>query len=122
MQIQSLKPVLRTWDIPGTIDFYTEILGFECKAYDADWGWAVLIRNQVELMLSGPNEHEGDRSPCFTGSIYFVCDDIDELFDRIQTRVKVCYPIADFEYGMREFAIYDNNGYLLQFGKELENG
>ena len=26
----------------------------------------------------------------------------------------------DFEHGMREFAIYDNNGYMLQFGQEIE--
>ena len=30
-----------------------------------------------------------------------------------------CYPIEDFHYGMREFAIFDNNGYLLQFGQPL---
>jgi hypothetical protein len=31
----------------------------------------------------------------------------------------VCYGIEDFFYGMREFAIYDNNGYLLQFGQPI---
>ena len=24
--------------------------------------------------------------------------------------------MEEFHYGMREFAIYDNNGYMLQFG------
>jgi hypothetical protein len=33
-------------------------------------------------------------------------------------RQGVCYPIEDFDYGMRSFAIYDANGYLLQFGHE----
>jgi len=33
--------------------------------------------------------------------------------------VRICYPIETFEYGMREFAIYDNNGYLLQFGEAV---
>jgi len=28
----------------------------------------------------------------------------------------VVYPIESFDYGMREFAIRDNNGYILQFG------
>lgn len=27
------------------------------------------------------------------------------------------YPIDDFGYGMREFALPDNNGYTLQLGK-----
>jgi hypothetical protein len=26
------------------------------------------------------------------------------------------YPLEDFDYGMREFAIYDSKGYLFQFG------
>ena len=32
----------------------------------------------------------------------------------------VVYPMETFGYGMREFAVYDNNGYLLQFGQETE--
>jgi hypothetical protein len=30
--------------------------------------------------------------------------------------------MEDFHYGMREFAIFDNNGYLLQFGQPLATG
>lgn len=29
------------------------------------------------------------------------------------------YPIENFNYGMREFVIYDNNGYVLQFGEAV---
>lgn len=32
----------------------------------------------------------------------------------------ICYPFEDFAYGMREFGIYDNYGYLLQLGQELK--
>mgnify|MGYP003335765128 FL=1 len=119
MALREVKPMLRSWDIPGTISFYRDVLGFLCQSYDPNWGWAQLSRDNVTLMLSGPNDHEGDRSPHFTGSLYFTCDDVDDLFAMIKDRVKVCYPIEDFEYGMREFGIYDNNGYLLQFGKPL---
>ncbi|NHQ72651.1 bleomycin resistance family protein, partial [Elizabethkingia miricola] len=31
-----------------------------------------------------------------------------------------CYNIEDFPWQMREFAIYDNNGYILQFGQDVE--
>jgi hypothetical protein len=37
----------------------------------------------------------------------------------LKDHARVCYPIEDFHYGMREFAIFDNNGYLLQFGQPL---
>ena len=119
MTFSELKPLLRTWDIPGTIAFYCNILGFTCTSFDPDWGWAHLTRDNVTLMLSGPNEHEGDQVPRFTGSLYITCDDVDGLFVSIKDRVKICYPVEDFDYGMREFGCYDNNGYLLQFGKPI---
>jgi hypothetical protein len=70
-------------------------------------------------MVSGPNLHDADTAPCFTGSVYFTCDDVDELWDAVQDRARVCYPIESFAYGMREFGIYDPNGYLLQFGGSI---
>jgi uncharacterized glyoxalase superfamily protein PhnB len=59
------------------------------------------------------------RAPLFTGSLYFRTDDVDGLWQRLKDKARICYPIDNFEYGMREFAIYDNNGYLLQFGQPL---
>ena len=119
MTFSELKPILRTWDLPGTVAFYRDILGFTCTALNPEWGWAYLTCGNITLMLAGPNEHEGDQAPRFTGSLYITCDDVDSLFSRIKNQVKICYPIEDFAYGMREFAIYDNNGYLLQFGKPI---
>ena len=66
-------------------------------------------------MLSGFNQHEGDKAPAFTGSLYFHTDDVDGLWQRPKDRAHVYYTIENFEYGIREFAIYDNNGYMFQF-------
>jgi uncharacterized glyoxalase superfamily protein PhnB len=111
--------MLRTWDLRASITFYTEVLGFECQGLSEEQGWASLRRDGVAIMLACPNQHEGDTAPAFTGSLYFHTDDVDGLWQRLKYRVRVCYPIENFEYGMREFAIYDNNGYLLQFGQPL---
>ena len=119
MKIESLTPMLRTWDFRASIMFYTEVLGFECESLSEESGWASLRRDSVAIMLAAPNQHEGDTAPAFTGSLYFRTDDVDGLWQRLKDRARVCYPIENFEYGMREFAIYDNNGYLLQFGQPL---
>jgi len=50
-----------------------------------------------------------------------ACDDVDGLWTAVKDRVRVCYPIEDFDYGMREFGIYNNNGYLLQLGTPLDD-
>jgi uncharacterized glyoxalase superfamily protein PhnB len=122
MTLKSLTPMLRTWELPGTIEFYTTVLGFACRSRSDEWGWASLERDGVEVMLSGPNAHEGDTAPAFTGSLYFRVGDVNTLWSDLRDRARVCYPPEDFDYGMREFAIYDNNGYLLQFGQEIPLG
>ena len=121
MTVQAIAPMLRTPDLRGTIAFYTDVLGFSCESVSDDWGWAALRSGKAEIMLSGLNAQEGDTATAFTGSLYFRTDDVDDLWRRLKDRARVCYPIADFEYGMREFAIYDNNGYLLQFGQEIQD-
>jgi uncharacterized glyoxalase superfamily protein PhnB len=117
MKIQALTPMLRTWDMAASVEFYTTIIGFVCDGYSEEW--ASLRRDGVSLMLSGPNYHEGDQKPSFTGSLYFRIDDVEALWELVKDRAKICYPIDTFSYGMREFAIYDNNGYLLQFGQPM---
>jgi uncharacterized glyoxalase superfamily protein PhnB len=119
MKVENLTPMLRTWDVPGTIEFYSRVLGFQCKAHEPELGWATLSYGPVSLMLSGPNEHEGDVAPAFTGSLYFRVRDVDGLWLWLKDQARICYSIETFDYGMREFAIYDNNGYLLQFGEAV---
>jgi len=109
--------MLQTWDLKASINFYTDVLGFTCER--AIEGWASLRRDDVNIMLSGPNQHDGATSPTFTGSLYIKTDHVDDLWDRLKDKARLCYPIEDFEYGMREFAIYDNNGYILQFGQPV---
>ena len=45
-------------------------------------------------------------------------DDANALWLQLKDKATVVYPIEEFDYGMREFAIRDINGYILQFGQE----
>lgn len=110
--------MLATMKLKDTIDFYVKILGFTCESYTEEWGWASLKRNEVRLMVAKPNESRPFNEPSFTGSFYFMVDDVDEWWESLRGKANVCYPVENFDYGMREFAIYDNNGYILQFGQE----
>ncbi len=38
---------------------------------------------------------------------------------KLKDITNICYGIENFGHEMREFAIYDNNGYVLQFGPEI---
>jgi uncharacterized glyoxalase superfamily protein PhnB len=110
--------MLWTEDLIGTVEFYTNVLDFDAGEVSEDWGWASLSKDGVALMLARPNEHEKYDKIGFTGSFYFNTDDVDALWEALKDKARVCYGLENFFYGMREFAIYDNNGYLLQFGQE----
>lgn len=112
--------MLWTNEMEETISFYTEILGFNCQNYDKQAGWAILVKDEAEIMLSLPNSHAEFSKPNFTGSFYINTENVEELWEKLKGKCKICYPMDDFDYGMREFGIYDNNGYLLQFGKDLK--
>ncbi|MGE9313876.1 VOC family protein [Niabella sp. CJ426] len=119
MKLTALRPMIYTDQLEDTIRFYTDMLGFILAGKNEDWGWASLYKDQVSIMLAKPNQHEEFEKPVFTGSFYFNTDEVDALWQSLKDKVKVCYPIENFEWEMREFAIYDNNGYLLQFGQDI---
>ena len=118
MKLRELTPMLRTRDLQASVEFYTTVLGFTCEARADRGGWASVRRDFVSIMFALPDEQEPVDRPVFTGSFYINVDDVDALWEQVKDKARVCYPIEDFEYGMREFAVYDNNGYLLQFGCE----
>ena len=120
MKLLSLRPMIWSREIQETIDFYTQVLGFTCAEYNDDWGWATLQRDDLEIMVATPNEHTPFDKPVFTGSFYIITDNVDYWWEQLKDKVKLCYDIEDFEYNMREFAFYDNNGYLIQYGQEIE--
>ena len=62
-------------------------------------------------MFAKPNKHFAFDKP-----VRFISEQV--LF---KSKSRICYSIENFEYGMREFAIYDNNGYLLQPGCEKKD-
>lgn len=44
---------------------------------------------------------------------------VNTLWEQLNNKTKICYEIENFEWEMREFAMYDNNGYILQFGQNI---
>jgi catechol 2,3-dioxygenase-like lactoylglutathione lyase family enzyme len=127
MTLQQLTPMMRTKELAASVDFYTRHLDFRCDTFSEEWGFAHLSRDNVCLMFAAPNAHETFIIPTFTGSLYLRTNDVNSWWKRLNGKVRMCYPIEDFSYGMREFAIYDNNGYVIQFGQEMvkadkENG
>lgn len=111
--------MLESHDLMGTVNFYVETLGFNCDAYEEGWGWASLSRDNVHIMFTTPNPHRHLDKAIMSGSLYIRTNAVENLWQMLREKVTICFELEKFEYGMYEFAIYDNNGYILQFGQEV---
>lgn len=110
---------LETHSIDKTVEFWSKVLGFDCSGSYSDQ-WVELSRDAVSVMFSSPNQHQGFEKPYLTGALYLETDDVDTEWEEIGKKADVCYEIENFDYGMREFGVFDNNGYLIQFGQRIE--
>ncbi len=123
MKFDRLTPMLWTNDLQQSIAFYKNFLGFTVDELNEEWGWCHLHKDEVNIMFSLPNAHSAySGQPGFTGSFYFYTEDVDGIWESLKTKVTISYAIDNFPHKMREFAILDNNGYMLQFGRELKEG
>jgi uncharacterized glyoxalase superfamily protein PhnB len=120
MLLQKITPLLWVDDVRATIDYYVSVLGFDEANYSDEPAWGVVEKHKVSIMFSKPNEHVVYNGPQFTGSLYLLTDDAEAWWGFLKERAPILYPIEDFSYGMKEFAIKDCNGYILQFGQDVE--
>ncbi len=118
MPFNNLIPLLEVENMDETISFYETILDFKCLDRSNN-DWAIVIKDDVSIMFSARLYKNKHPETYMTGSLFISTDDVDVIWQILKDKVDVCYPIENFEYGMREFAIYDNNGYRLQFGQEI---
>lgn len=119
MKFSPVIPMLYTNELQQTIDFYVNKLGFTCGEHNDEWGWAALHLGECDIMLAKPNGHTPFDKPIFTGSFYIRTDEVETLWEKLKDQVTICYELKTFEWGMKEFAVYDNNGYMLQFGQDV---
>ncbi|PZO26890.1 MAG: bleomycin resistance family protein [Flavobacteriaceae bacterium] len=120
MKFQPILPIIWTNELDKTVDFYCNVLGFSYDdKVDNSQQWFHLFRDECEIVVASPEGIETLGQPGFSGTFYIMVDNIDELWYSIKDKAEVCSEIETFEWGMREFAIFDNNGYSFQFAQDM---
>ena len=121
MQFQSLSPILWTKNLQETIVFYETLLGFKSRSNFPNF--VALYKDEAEIMFVVPGGEPDDKDffprPLLTGSIYVFMKDVNEFWESVKQKVKIKTPIADRQYLMRDFSIFDNNGYEIVFGEDI---
>jgi glyoxylase I family protein len=132
IDFDGLCPLLQVFDMPKSLKFYREVLGFELvgsspivKSPEGDYfHWAMLRRNGTTLMLNTAYD-EGERplmpDPARVAAhadtaLYFGSSDVDALYNHlVPLGVNVLEKPMTTGYGMRRFTIADPDGYNLSF-------
>jgi glyoxylase I family protein len=122
LRIGGFTTLLQVFDMPASIEFYQDVLGFEVVSSvpdDLRCDFAMLSRSGTELMLNTAYEaHErpAARDPERTKAhgdtaLYFDCADVDEARAFLLKRgVVVDDPIVR-DYGMKQLYLKDPDGY-----------
>jgi hypothetical protein len=85
-----LLPVLKVNDLGQTIDFYQRLFGFTARRLGSDdpaTENCLLSWGAVEILCS-TGAHLGG-APCFTGTLYFRLDGVDELYERVRGQAEI---------------------------------
>lgn len=111
-----VTPSLLVRDLGATLKFY-ERLGFRVtgRSMDDRTTWAEVRRDDVLIQFfTDPPQGLPDK-PCFSGTLYFHPESVEALAAEWKNIVPFAWGPEVMDYGMREFAIQDPNGYFLAF-------
>src|SRR6476620_10277846 len=116
-------PCLLVTDMRRSLDFYLEVLGFTQTGYYPIESQPVrteVRRDGVAIVLYTESIHSSVQLPAFTGALYVFPESIERLADELRGRVPFAWGPEDTDFGMREFAIRDPDGYTLVFAERAQ--
>ena len=120
-QITGLTPLLEIFDMPTSLAFYRDILGFE--VLHSTPGWCMLKHGDVTLMLNTAYD-EDERPPQpdpgrvrghGDTSLYFDVPNPDEVYAHLRSKGWPCTEPVITTYRFRQVSSKDPDGFQLFF-------
>lgn len=122
LRIGGFATLLQVFDMPTSLAFYRDVLGFEVASDAPDDGvcdWVMLKRYESELMLNTAYEVD-DRPPApeparisahADTALFFGCEDVDAAYAFLQQRGVAAKAPVITDYGMKQLYLKDPDGY-----------
>jgi catechol 2,3-dioxygenase-like lactoylglutathione lyase family enzyme len=113
-------PCFLVSDMRRSLAFYLDTLRFVQTGYypiESEPIRTEVRRDDVAIILYTEQGHERDQAPMFTGALYLFPQGIDRVADEFRGKVPFAWGPEDTEFGIREFAIRDPDGYTLVFAE-----
>ncbi|MGO3708198.1 MAG: VOC family protein [Mesonia hippocampi] len=140
MKANKLTPNFEVKSIKETIDFYQNTLGFslvmavpetqdgveQSLTNGKEYVYAMLSKDKVEMMFQRSDSFKEDvqlakNTPIGASvSFYIEIDEIDDFYKQLKDKGINPTELKTAWYGMREFYVKDNNGYILGFAEKTE--
>lgn len=121
--IRQISPVFFSTDIPATLAWYKDKLGFECVGTWLDPPtYAIVTRDQhaIHFRCAEPPAANPDKYTEELLDAYIHVEDADALYAEYTANgVEFARELANMPWHSREFVVKDCDGRLLVFGKSL---
>jgi catechol 2,3-dioxygenase-like lactoylglutathione lyase family enzyme len=118
LEIEGCTTLLEVFDMPTSVAFYRDLLGFELVAQSQPgerFDWGLLRRDHVEMMLN--TAYEDDERPPEPDpvrvlahrdtTLFFGCRDLDAAYAHFRARGLDVKPPETTSYGMKQLSIKD---------------
>jgi catechol 2,3-dioxygenase-like lactoylglutathione lyase family enzyme len=128
IELRGMTPLLQVFDMPTSLAFYCDVLGFEIVQTDSNTtapnhNWVWIKRGKIDLMLN--TAYESDKRPPApdpsrvanhedTG-LFIAAPDVDAIYAHLRTKgIEVKEPSVA-PYGMKQLYVRDPDGFGLCF-------
>ena len=130
IDVRGLCPYFEVYDMPASIKFYRDGLGFEVKSTSPPRGgtdrfhWVWLRHGDAELMLNTAYEFDDERPAVVDGRrmtahgdcwLYLGCPDVDAAYEELKGKGLEVEKPKVAPYGMKQMYLKDPDGYGICF-------
>jgi len=133
IQLRGVCTLLQVFDMPTSIRFYRDVLGFEVLRTTTpregdQFDWGLLQLDDVQVMLN--TAHEQDHRPAQPDQarikahrdtcLYFGCPDVDAAYRHLQAQGIDAEEPQIAPWGSKQLYVRDPDGYQLCFQWRVE--
>ena len=140
MKLRKITPSFSVKDVLESVEFYQNILGFQLDMCvpeimdgidteleeDVPYIYAMVSRDELSFIFIREDHFQYEilnERYCEKGArilCYIDVEDIEGVYQHLsEKKVEIVKELETTWYGMREFFIKDNNGYLLCFSEQV---
>jgi glyoxylase I family protein len=128
IDIRGMTPLLQVFDMPTSLNFYCDVLGFEIVQTDSNTtapnhNWVWLRRNEIDLMLN--TAYEAETRPPVPDSrriaghgdtgLFFGAPDVDAIYHHLRAKGIDAKEPRVAPYGMKQLYVRDPDGFGICF-------